>query len=90
MPTASGNKDQYDEMAAEYKGYTELPMYRLEAELIRRALGDCTGLAVLDLGGGSGTHARQAIKAGARTPGRRGRYLGRHVADRPRNRGAGV
>lgn len=65
MTTASGNKDQYDEMATEYKGYAELPMARLEAELIRKALGDCTGLTVLDLGGGSGAHARQAIAAGA-------------------------
>jgi len=66
MPTASGNKDQYNEMAAEYNDYAKLPMARLEAELIRRALGDCTGLTVLDLGGGSGVHARQAVKAGAR------------------------
>ncbi|GAB1315613.1 S-adenosyl-L-methionine-dependent methyltransferase [Madurella fahalii] len=65
MTTASGNKDQYNEMATEYDSYAELPIARLEAELIRTALGDCTGLAVLDLGGGSGTHARQAIKAGA-------------------------
>jgi len=66
MTTASGNKDQYDEVANEYNSYSEeVPMYRLEAELIRKALGDCTGLTVLDLGGGSGTHARQAIAAGA-------------------------
>jgi SAM-dependent methyltransferase len=28
-------------------------------------LGDCTGLKVLDVGGGSGLHARKAIDAGA-------------------------
>jgi len=63
---ATGEKKQYDDVATEYKSYDDLPMARLEAELIRTALGDCTGLAVLDLGGGSGTHARQAVKAGAR------------------------
>lgn len=65
MTVASGNKDQYNEMATEYTGYANLPMARLEAELIRTALGDLTGLTVLDLGGGSGTHARQAVRAGA-------------------------
>jgi toxoflavin synthase len=65
MTTASGKKDQYDEMAIEYNGYEELPVARLEAELIRTALGDCTGYTGLDLGGGSGTYARQAILAGA-------------------------
>ncbi|KAK3360618.1 S-adenosyl-L-methionine-dependent methyltransferase [Lasiosphaeria hispida] len=66
LTKASGNKDQYNEMATEYNGYAGVPMARLEAELIRKALGDLTGLTVLDLGGGSGTHARQAVKAGAR------------------------
>ncbi|KAH8897465.1 S-adenosyl-L-methionine-dependent methyltransferase [Thozetella sp. PMI_491] len=62
---ASSDKAQYDNVAVEYKSYDDLPMARLEAQLIRRALGDCTGLRVLDLGGGSGTHARQAVEAGA-------------------------
>lgn len=67
MATVStSEKKQYDGVAAEYKSYDELPMARLEAELIRTALGDCTGLCILDLGGGSGTHARQAVAAGAR------------------------
>ncbi|PQE12709.1 Ubiquinone menaquinone biosynthesis C-methyltransferase protein [Rutstroemia sp. NJR-2017a BBW] len=34
-------------------------------QLIETALGDCTGLEVLDLGGGTGLHARQAIDLGA-------------------------
>ena len=63
---ATGEKKQYDDVATEYKSYDDLPMARLEAELIRAALGDCTDLAILDLGGGPGTHARQAVKAGAR------------------------
>ncbi|KAK3346086.1 S-adenosyl-L-methionine-dependent methyltransferase [Lasiosphaeria hispida] len=66
MTTASGKKEQYDEMATEYKLYEDLPVARLEAELIRTALGNCTGLAVLDLGGGSGSYARMAVRHGAR------------------------
>jgi hypothetical protein len=30
-----------------------------------RALGDCTGLSVLDLGGGNGVRARHAVNLGA-------------------------
>ncbi|KAK3362194.1 hypothetical protein B0T24DRAFT_724223 [Lasiosphaeria ovina] len=55
MTVASDNKGQYNEMATEYNGYAKLPMAQVEAELIRKALG-----------GGSGSHARQAVKAGAR------------------------
>ena len=58
-------KTQYDGVATDYKSYDDLPMAKLEHELIRTALGDCTGLKILDLGGGSGTHARQALNAGA-------------------------
>jgi len=58
-------KTQYDGVADDYKSYDDLPVAKLEAELIRTALGDLTGLKVLDLGGGSGTHARQALNAGA-------------------------
>ena len=53
-------------MAIEYNSYDDLPIAHLEAELIRTALGNCTGLVVLDLGGGSGTYARQAVEAGAK------------------------
>ncbi|KAK5651674.1 hypothetical protein OQA88_11740 [Cercophora sp. LCS_1] len=66
MTVASGSKGQYDEMAIEYNAYEDLPVAHLERDLIRTALGDCTGLAILDIGGGSGTYARQAVRAGAR------------------------
>jgi toxoflavin synthase len=59
------DKAQYDTVAVEYASYDELPMAKLEGELIRTALGACPGAAVLDLGGGSGTHARAALAAGA-------------------------
>src|SRR3954471_19097124 len=56
---------QYDTFAPSYATIESLPISRIEANLIRTALGDCTGLSVLDLGGGSGLHARRAIDAGA-------------------------
>ncbi len=54
-------KKQYDAVATQYDSVDGLPAARIEAELIRTALGDCTGLHVLDLGGGSGLHARRAV-----------------------------
>ncbi|KAK4182159.1 Ubiquinone/menaquinone biosynthesis C-methyltransferase UbiE [Podospora australis] len=54
-------KKQYDTFAAKYSNVTDLPCSKIEADLIRTALGDCTGLSVLDIGGGSGLHARRAI-----------------------------
>ncbi|KAK0654924.1 S-adenosyl-L-methionine-dependent methyltransferase [Cercophora newfieldiana] len=60
------DKSQYDQPAAvAYTSYADLPVARLEAELIHKALGDCTNLNVLDLGGGSGTYARMALSLGA-------------------------
>lgn len=58
-------KAQYDEFASKYDSVVDLPCCILEGELVRIALGDCAGLTVLDLGGGSGIHARRAIDAGA-------------------------
>ncbi|KAF2019956.1 S-adenosyl-L-methionine-dependent methyltransferase [Aaosphaeria arxii CBS 175.79] len=66
MTTASGKKKQYDEMAPEYNAYEDIPIARLEAELITTALGDCTGYNILDLGGGSGVYAREAVRLGAK------------------------
>ncbi|KFA80842.1 hypothetical protein S40288_08525 [Stachybotrys chartarum IBT 40288] len=57
---------EYDSQGGQYSAYaTEIPFAKLETELFRAALGDCTGLTVLDLGGGSGLKAREAIDAGA-------------------------
>lgn len=57
---------QYNDFADAYATRHDLPHSRLEHELIQRALGDCTEYRILDLAGGSGDHARQAIDAGAR------------------------
>lgn len=59
------NKSQYDNVASQYNTAGSLPCGKLESELVRIALGNCAGLRILDLGGGSGTHARQAVDAGA-------------------------
>ena len=56
---------EYDKAASRYNDFGSLPSGQLESELIKLALGDCTGLTVLDLGGGTGTHAREAIDLGA-------------------------
>lgn len=58
-------KKDYDSSAGIYDDYSLLPSGRLESQLIKLALGDCTGLSVLDLGGGTGLHAREAIDLGA-------------------------
>lgn len=62
---AATDRKQYDKVATNYTSVEDLPCAKVEAELIRTALGDCAGLAVLDLGGGSGLHARRAVDAGA-------------------------
>ncbi|KAK4497659.1 hypothetical protein PRZ48_010312 [Zasmidium cellare] len=60
-------KDQqdYDDIATKYNHIESLPHSRISQELVLQALGDCTGQVILDLGGGTGLHARNAIKAGA-------------------------
>lgn len=63
--TTEQAKQDYDTSAALYNDYVFLPSGRIEFELIEHALGDCTGLTILDLGGGTGLHARQAIELGA-------------------------
>ena len=65
MSTENQVKEDYQKHAETYSGYNILPAGRLESAIIKSALGDCTGLKVLDLGGGSGIHAREAIDAGA-------------------------
>lgn len=62
-------KKEYDNSAVTYNDYTMLPSGQLESQLIKIALGDCTGLSILDLGGGTGVHAREAIDLGAATVG---------------------
>ncbi|OTB03198.1 hypothetical protein M426DRAFT_321987 [Hypoxylon sp. CI-4A] len=59
-------KQQYGEHARSYnEDYPKSPYAILEAQLVESALGDCTGYTVLDLGGGEGSRAREAIDCGA-------------------------
>jgi toxoflavin synthase len=62
---ATADKTQYEGFAPKYDSVEDLPCAQLEAQLVQAALGNCTGLKVLDLGGGSGLHARKAVNAGA-------------------------
>lgn len=63
--TTEQAKQEYDVSAAVYNDYASVPSGLIECELIEHALGNCTGLSILDLGGGTGLHARQAMDLGA-------------------------
>ena len=63
---AGVEKDQYDALASMYDSIEELPQSAMYQELVQKALGDCKGSIVLDLGGGTGLHARNAVAKGAR------------------------
>ncbi|KAH8205127.1 hypothetical protein TruAng_000692 [Truncatella angustata] len=57
---------EYDSQGGRYSDHAaQLPFAKLETELFQSALGDCAGLTVLDLGGGSGLKARIAVDGGA-------------------------
>ena len=58
-------REAYNASAATYNDYGSTPIGQLESQLIKKALGDCSGLTVLDLGGGTGLHAREAVELGA-------------------------
>ncbi|KAF2160576.1 hypothetical protein M409DRAFT_28961 [Zasmidium cellare ATCC 36951] len=59
------DQQDYDDIATKYNHIESLPHSRISHELVLQALGDCTSQVILDLGGGTGLHARNAIKAGA-------------------------
>lgn len=59
------SQDEYDNQMQGYRQYDNIPWGILEHALQESALGDCTGITVLDLGGGQGHRARQAIDHGA-------------------------
>lgn len=63
---ASAGKDQYNALAATYNAIEELPQSALYQEDVKRALGECASKTILDLGGGTGLHARNALALGAK------------------------
>ncbi|KAI1395337.1 S-adenosyl-L-methionine-dependent methyltransferase [Hypoxylon fuscum] len=66
MATVEELRGEYDEHARAYdEDYPKTPNSILETQLLTSALGDCTGYTVLDLGGGTGVRAREAIDFGA-------------------------
>lgn len=58
-------RTQYEGFASQYELIATVPQGQLEAEFIIAALGSIKGQTVLDLGGGTGLHARKAVAAGA-------------------------
>lgn len=59
------SQDHYANQLDGYRQYENVPWGILEHQLQESALGDCSGMTVLDLGGGQGLRARQAIDHGA-------------------------
>ncbi|KAF2485003.1 methyltransferas-like protein [Neohortaea acidophila] len=55
----------YAQNASTYDQFASLPLGKLEQQLFDLSIKDCAGLKVLDLGGGTGARARDALKAGA-------------------------
>lgn len=59
------SKEQHAHQTDGYGRYVDVPFATLEHQLHEAALGDCTGITVLDLGGGQGLRARQIVDKGA-------------------------
>ncbi|KAK3721923.1 hypothetical protein LTR37_002739 [Vermiconidia calcicola] len=64
---AAVDKKQYEHLQSLYDAAEELPQSSLYQELVKIGLGDCTGKTIVDLGGGTGLHARNAIDRGAKS-----------------------
>ncbi|KAK2599574.1 hypothetical protein N8I77_011315 [Diaporthe amygdali] len=62
---AGYSKEQHAHQTDGYGQYVDIPFSTLEHQLHASALGDCSGITVLDLGGGQGLRARQVIDHGA-------------------------
>ncbi|KAF7196669.1 Uncharacterized protein HII31_02039 [Pseudocercospora fuligena] len=56
---------QFDGIAQQYVSPKDLPHGKMEKALVSKALGNCAGLRILDIAGGTGDHARIAIGSGA-------------------------
>ncbi|KAJ9606107.1 hypothetical protein H2200_009068 [Cladophialophora chaetospira] len=59
-------QENYDKNADAYAQFSGTPLGTLEQQLFDLSIKECDGLKVLDLGGGTGLRARDALKAGAR------------------------
>jgi SAM-dependent methyltransferase len=66
MDIENSLQNKYDENADAYSQFITTPLGTLEQQLFDLSIKDCDGLKVLDLGGGTGLRARDALNAGAR------------------------
>ncbi|MCJ1295898.1 hypothetical protein MMC34_007463 [Xylographa carneopallida] len=66
MDAGNPVQDNYDKNADAYDQFITTPLGTLEQQLFNLSIKDCDGLKVLDLGGGTGLRARDALNAGAR------------------------
>jgi SAM-dependent methyltransferase len=69
MPPTSTNpvEANYSANAAAYSQFLQTPLGQLERDLFSLSITACDGMHVLDLGGGTGLRARDALAAGARS-----------------------
>ena len=58
-------QDYYEDLADQYDSLEDTPLAHVGREMVQYALSDCSGKIILDLGGGSGLRAREAIELGA-------------------------
>ncbi|KAK8109135.1 ubiquinone menaquinone biosynthesis C-methyltransferase [Apiospora sp. TS-2023a] len=65
MDDSNSVQTNYDEQAKSYSQFVTTPLGTLEKDLFELCIKDCDGLKVLDLGGGTGLRARDALRAGA-------------------------
>lgn len=65
MASVEQVKQDYEKNAKSYNSVTSTPTGILESQLIKIALGDPKDAVILDIGGGTGVHAREAIDLGA-------------------------
>ncbi|KAK8016018.1 ubiquinone menaquinone biosynthesis C-methyltransferase [Apiospora marii] len=65
MENNNPTQDNYDEQAKAYSQFISTPLGTLEKELFELCIRDCDGMKVLDMGGGTGLRARDALRAGA-------------------------
>src|ERR1700760_2973065 len=65
MDAENAVESNYDKNAEAYDQFITTPLGTLEQQLFDLSISDCDGLRVLDLGGGTGLRARDALNAGA-------------------------